>query len=156
MSFSKGVDDFNWNWVFLFLCATSMKSCDVYTLWYVCTVLIITTINVHMTAFLFSMYLLLPSFAASADLGGGQIFAASATPLCDVGKISLAPPYTNPESSPSSGSRNIGEGGHETWNISCRIWLPSFYDYFLQARGWAMVPLGKLILTCPSGHILRH
>ena len=36
---------------------------------------------------------------------------------------------------PSSRSRNVGEGGQETWNMSCRTWWPSFLRLFLQAWG---------------------
>ena len=35
----------------------------------------------------------------------------------------------------SSGSRNFGEGGQETWNISRRAWWPSFFGLFSTGRG---------------------
>ena len=39
-----------------------------------------------------------------------QIFAATATPLRNVGKISLAPPYTNPGSAPAYMSQGVASG----------------------------------------------
>ena len=40
----------------------------------------------------------------------------------------------------SSGSRNFGEGGQETWNISRRARQPSFFGLFLQGGGGPWPP----------------